>query len=665
MEAKGSRKAFALLSGIVVAGCFSARELPTEMVTRKPPCRGAVPQKFEIPAPGAVRPAGWLLDAAIAQRDGCTARMDEIDRQFCMAWRETTRPRGKDMAWNAEPGAWSCEGGAYWFDGLVRLARQLGDAGLENLASNRLDAVLSHMSGDAIGFCWWLDRCNPAHVRELRDSGSWLVWVTGMFERPVGAWYEATGDGRAAAALAYAFGGGVFDYPNCATTPSGAFDAYRLTGDERIGAALDLFCGRLARSPEGLPRVFTQYARPPTDFLEETLAIKRRHQWAIGMPTRHGVIASESLLSVLRCYLWTGNTNWLNAVRGWYGFFDAHVRQPHGVSAMDEEWGYPGPGRGTETCVVAAESWTRINLLAALGEGKWGDDVERAFFNAAQNCATPDFRSHVYMQQPNRTAANDLSDCSFSGDPGEELGRYAAKHWPLCCTAALNRILPNFVQAMWMTSLDGGVAATLYGPCSFGVDLKRGRFEAEEITQYPFAETVEIRVKSAPDGAMPLRLRLPGWCGEADVRLNGEKVAFVAEDGFAKIARKWRKGDAVEMRFPMKPSVGTMHDYRSPEMSYRYVSLGPLLFAKDLTGADANTPFGDMSAPSLANCVPAGITVERGNFPPGWNWNPATAPVRLSVPCVGGIVELVPYGCAKMRLSLFPAASPLALSDVP
>ena len=112
MEAKDFRKAFALLLAIVVVGCFSARKAHVGIVAGKHSFRGAVPQKFEIPAPGAVRPAGWIRDAAIAQRDGCTARMDEVDGQFRMAWRDTTRPRGKDMAWNAEPGAWSCEGGA-------------------------------------------------------------------------------------------------------------------------------------------------------------------------------------------------------------------------------------------------------------------------------------------------------------------------------------------------------------------------------------------------------------------------------------------------------------------------------------------------------------------------------------------------------------------------
>ena len=622
----------------------------------------AVRPKLEIPPPGAVKPAGWIRDVAEAQRDGYTGHMDEFDVQFGRAWRETTQPRGKDMAWNADPGAWSCEGGAYWFDGLVRLAYQLDDPDLKALASNRLETVLSKMSDRAIGFCWWLDRNDPAHVGEMRDSGGWLVWVSGMFARPVCAWHEATGDRRAVSALGQAFGNDLFGYDNFATTPSGAYEAWRRSGDPRVAAALDAFCSQLKDRPKDLPRVFTQYARSPDPNLAETLTIRRRHQWAIGMATRHGVIASESLLSVLDAYLWTGNTDWLQAVRGWYGFFDAYMRQPYGVTTMDEEWGYPGPGRGTETCVVAAESWTRINLLAALGEGKWGDDVERAFFNAGPNCVTPDFRRHVYMQQPNRTEANDLSDCSFSGDPGEFLGRYDAKHWPLCCTAALNRILPDYVQAMWMTSADGGIAATLYGPCTFGTELRCGRFELEESTSYPFEETIGIFVKAAPDGEVPVRLRLPSWCAAEEIRLNGEPVRFVRENGFAKIVRRWRKGDALALRFPMKPTVGKMDDYTDRRTNYGFVSLGPILFAKDLTGADANVPAGDVRAPSLAEDAASRIDVLRTAMPAKWGWKSAESAVRLKVPAADGKdLDLVPYGCAKLRISLFPSK----LKDIP
>lgn len=616
---------------------------------------GAVNPEMEIPPAGAVKPRGWLLDMARVQRDGHTGRMDEIDVQFKRAWRADMKPRGRELAWNVEPGAWSFEGGAYWFDGLTRLCRQIDDEALVEMASNRLDNVLERITEKSIGICWWMDRDNPSDRAEIAKD-NWLIWVAGIAERAIGTWYETTRDERARRALVNAFDSDVFSFRAYATTPSAAYDAYRLTGDKAVAAALDSFFGRLSKEKNTFPGEFRQYVSPPNEYLDETLMIKRRHQWALGIPTRHGVIASESLLSVFRGYLWTGNVAWLDAVRKWYAFFDGKMRQPYGVTVMDEEWGYPGPKRGTETCVVAAESWTRINLLAALGEGSWGDDVEKAFFNAAPNCASADFRRHVYMQQPNRTEANDLSDCSFSGDAGEYLGRFDSKHWPLCCTAALNRILPDYVQSMWMTTRDGGVAAALYGPCSFGVELASGRFSVVEETSYPFDETLVLRLCEVPDDVMPLHLRIPSWCGKAEISLNGSPVDPVVKRGFAVVSRKWSAGDVVRLRFPMTVEVGRQDDYMDTRKSYRYITRGPLLFAKALDCTDDNTPVGDVSVPFLSDDVGSTITLEKRPMPDVWRWTPECAPVKLTIQdAAGKAQELVPYGCAKMRISMFDA----------
>ena len=599
---------------------------------------------MERTRPGAVRPEGWLLDMAQKARDGYTGHMDEVDVQFSRSWRNETRPRGKDLRWESHPGAWSFEGGAYWFDGLVKLAYQLDDPSLKTLASNRMDTVLSQINQNAIGFCWWLDRSDPQHVSELKSSGAWLIWVTGMFARPVCAWQEASGDARATKALDFALDEHAFSYGGFLTLPSGAYAGYQVTRSERIAQALDGFWKKALHQPDRLPAVFSQYLTPPPAHLEETLNIRRRHERFLKIPTRHGVIASEALLSIFDGYLWTGNTNLLNAVRSWYAFFDRHMRQPYGVTTMDEEWGYPGPERGTETCVVAAEGWTRINLLAALGEGCWGDDVERNFFNAGRNCMTADYRRHVYLQQPNRLTASDVTRCSFTGDRNNRLALYDTKHWPLCCTAALNRILPNYIASMWMLPADGGVAATLYGPCRFAAELPCGAVEVEERTDYPYGDTIIFKLVKSPNAAFPLRVRLPGWCANPDLEVNGRQTVIAAQNGFAAIMRTWRAGDVVTLRLPMKPAVEKTFNYNEPRgREYASVSVGPLLYALPVPSKDGNNPEGDVRVPSVAAGFDA-ASIRVGD---------AMRTLTIS-DSKGNNLELVPYGDAKLRISMFP-----------
>lgn len=87
-----------------------------------------------LPLPaGAVKPKGWLKDWCETARDGYIGHLDEVDEHFRIAWTTNCIRRGKLLSWtNAHKGSWSAEGGAYWFDGLVRLAWQLDDPALKD-----------------------------------------------------------------------------------------------------------------------------------------------------------------------------------------------------------------------------------------------------------------------------------------------------------------------------------------------------------------------------------------------------------------------------------------------------------------------------------------------------------------------------------------------------
>ncbi len=629
------------------------------------------PDAMSVPKPGAVKPAGWLRDWSLAAAKGYTGHMTDVDEEFVRAWREDFTPRGKKLNW--WEGTWSCEGGAYWFDGLVRLAFQLDDPELKALAKKRLDPVLDHMNANAIGFCWWLDRRDAQHWTEVRAASTWMVnWVAGMFARPVSAWYEATGDARALKALREAMGTDywVTEFSSTPTFPSGAYESWRITGDAGIANALASFAGCLATN-----RTREAYATAPTNGLESTLWTKRKEQWEMKLPSRHGVFTQEDLLSVFAAYRATGDGKFLETVRAWYAFLDTRARLPFGAMVMDEEWGHPGPGRGTESCALAAEEWSRINLLAALGEGRWGDDVERAFFNAAPAMTDRAWQNHVYFQVPNRLEAKPVKRLSVGDTVEQTSATYTRKHSPLCCTAGLNRVLPNYVQAMWMKTADGGVAAALYGPCTVEIDVPGGRFAAAEKTDYPFGSAIEIEITAAPAGKMPLKLRLPNWCDAPEVSLDGTPLATkpacgfcdwffslfadrpAFKDGFMTITRVWRAGEKLTLAFPMKPRVAVVRDLDDTQKDFACLSAGPILFARGYAEKDANTAAEPIVVPELdPKTVLTGANLAWVALPKPWDW-PLASPMTLEVKdAAGKPLKLVPYGCTKMRASMFPVA---------
>lgn len=169
-----------------------------------------------------------------------------------------------------------------------------------------------------------------------------------------------------------------------------------------------------------------------------------------------------------------------------------------------------------------------------------------------------------------------------------------------------------------------------------------------------------------------------------------------------RIERLWTRGDSIHLRFAMTVRVRTGHDNNADDTPYAAVSYGPLLFALAIPDTvDANTvdeAFKWNYALDVQGEKPeSGITVERRSMPDKWSWQ-LDAPLRLHArarsfdwrpvarkafpteaaardeaspfhpetvlthlpaePVSGGAapeeIRLVPYGCTKFRISMFP-----------
>lgn len=645
----------------------------------EPPTR---PAFLPLP-PGTIEPAGWLLDWCLAARDGFTGHMDEYDDEFKRAWAPDHKMTGEGLFWYK--GAWPYEGGGYWFDGLVRLGYALHDKALIQQAHRRLYAVADHMNTNGLLFLWWLDRNNPNDRKAVEAAlEGWPLWACGLLGRAMTAFYAGSGDKHILAALEKAYGAD----PDCLrritgnmSNPWPAFDTYTWTGNRGIADALDAMfrtegrllpnLNRYRKAPDLTPGATVDNAHV-VEFIESTTP------WAVA-------------------YLWTGDSRYLQAAVGWHDLLERVAMQPYGVPVSDEWYGPTGAFRGSETCDVAGYIWSQICLLLVTGEGRMADRLERAFFNAGPATVSRDFKSHVYFQSPNRFA--NLSP-DFPHGPRAGGGSYQRKHGPLCCTAALNRIVPWFVTHMWMATYDNGLAAACYGPCKVSA-MAADHVPVDIVcnTDYPFSDTIDVSVQPSREAVFPLDFHIPGWCLAPTLSVNGSDIAVERNPkGFARINRSWKPGDIVRLRLPMTASVHRGRDAASgppytgahtvtrvaiPEESslrgvpYASVTYGPLLFALPIPDTtDANTPDPFARWQFALDVQEPGLRVERAAMPPRWDW-PLNAPVKLwanlaeilwnpdpnspQLPFLpvarskpAEPVLLIPYGCTKFRISMFP-----------
>ncbi len=667
----------------------------------EPPTRSAF---LPLP-PGCVEPQGWLRDWCLAARDGATGHLDEIDqtgkckRLYDQTWTPDTA-RLPDMA-TRDPMDFfphpmpDNEVVAYWLDGMVRLGYVLHDDFLTAKARSRLDVIAEKTTKDSLLFMWWINRNDQEFLKRLGPCAKWLFdespddfyyalqYCSANIGHALTACYAATGDERVLRALRTAYGGehGWVHSHLCLPNAVAAFETYTWSGDEPVKSVLS--------------QMYKQCRIDVPDVRGTFLGSRK-----FPIYLRHGVVIHECTGPWAIGYLWTGDPVFYQRTRDRLNLLERDSLQPFGVNIGDEEVGLTSAFRGTETCDVVQYMWNYIWLLRIGGEGRWGDRVERAMFNAAPATVSRDFKTHVYYQSPNRISATlpgsedrKNQNCRFN---------YAPCHSPKCCTFNLQRMLPNYVMHMWMATYDNGLAATLYGPST--VNALVGDRVPVKIgcqTAYPFEEKIMVNVTPERETEFPLYFRLPAWCESPSIRLNGEDVAAVSDGrGFVRILRSWKAGDRVELQFPMPIRIEGGHDHGvegpGPDAidavggPYASIHVGPLLMALPIADTDPNTP-DSQAAWQYAFDLPSArevrkLFVTRGAMPSKWDW-PLRSPLELSLPaaradwmptrlsdkihsnCLPTLytlpprplssrsaekIKLVPYGCTKFRISMFP-----------
>jgi hypothetical protein len=250
---------------------------------------------------------------------------------------------------------------------------------------------------------------------------------------------------------------------------------------------------------------------------------------------------------------------------------DKYHGLPNGMFSCDEHLAGRNPSQGSELCTVVETMYSLEQSLAILGDARIGDRLERIAFNALPGTFTDDMWAHQYDQEPNQV------EVSLHRKPwttnGPESNLYGLEPNFGCCTANFHQGWPKFAASLWMASHDGGLAAVAYSPCEVHTVVGSTPVHLSEATEYPFRGLVRITVNPATEISFPLRLRIPSWADSAEVRVNGALITIAGNEGFAKIERRWKAGDLIQVQFPLRP--GLTRGYNDSVS----IDRGPLVFS--------------------------------------------------------------------------------------
>lgn len=187
-----------------------------------------------------------------------------------------------------------------------------------------------------------------------------------------------------------------------------------------------------------------------------------------------------------------------------------------------------------ETCATAYLIRLLHTMLSIEGNSTYGDIMERAVYNALFAAQLPGGRRLRYFT------------------PLE--GKRPVYKWDTyCCPNNFRRIVAELPSMIYYRSKDGGLTVNLYTSSSAVVSLDKNlKLAVRQQTDYPHSGKVVLSLDPSRPARFPLQLRIPAWCRDAVVSVNGRKVEQpVAAGTFFVVDREWKPGDRVELDMPM------------------------------------------------------------------------------------------------------------------
>ncbi|NEB02895.1 beta-L-arabinofuranosidase domain-containing protein [Streptomyces sp. SID13726] len=244
----------------------------------------------------------------------------------------------------------------------------------------------------------------------------------------------------------------------------------------------------------------------------------------------------------------------------------------HDWEAFGDSYELPSDRAYTETCAAIASvhfSW-RMALLT--GETRYSDLVERTLFNGFLGGVGLDGRTWLYVNPLQRRA-------HAHERPGDQTSRRTPWFRCACCPPNAMRLLaalPHF----FASADDGGLQLHQYATGQYA----GGGLTVRVATEYPWHGTVTVTVEEASGQERVLSLRVPAWCEQFRLSVNGLPAAELPEHGWLRVRRIFRPGDTVRLELALPVRRTHPHPYVDAVRGCVALERGPLVYC--LEGAD-------------------------------------------------------------------------------
>ncbi|MCO8243570.1 beta-L-arabinofuranosidase domain-containing protein [Haladaptatus sp. AB643] len=215
-----------------------------------------------------------------------------------------------------------------------------------------------------------------------------------------------------------------------------------------------------------------------------------------------------------------------------------------------------------ETCAAIGSIFWNHRMFQLTGEARFYDVLERALYNG--------FLAGVSLSGTE----------FFYENPLESRGDHHRKGWftCACCPPNAARLFTDLGEYIYAQGPEDEVYVNLYVGSEASVSVDGAPLTLSQRTEYPWDDSVTLSVSADEAVETTLHLRVPEWCTNAGVTVNGEATKVGTDDGYVAVERTWSDGDEVTLTFDQPIVRMESHPNVSDDAGRLAFQRGPIVY---------------------------------------------------------------------------------------
>lgn len=291
---------------------------------------------------------------------------------------------------------------------------------------------------------------------------------------------------------------------------------------------------------------------------------------------------------------------------------DGTSYEPKEVQKVHQAYGrdyqLPNMTAHNESCANIGNMLWNWRMLQVTGDARYADIVELTLYNSILAGVSLSGKKYFYT---NPLCVNDHIPYTLRWSKERE------EYIKLCNCCPPNTVRTIAEVSNYAYSLSAkGLYCNLYGSNELSTTLRDGsHLELKQETGYPWDGNIRITIKEASAKPFSIFVRIPGWCANARLSVNGKPVGTQLTPGeYTEVPGKWKAGDNIELVLPMPVKLVETNPLVEETRNQVAVKRGPVVYCLESPDMPEGKSIFDVAIPANTSFSPKHIRIENSDI---------------------------------------------------